>query len=105
MNLCVAVLKLGGLLRTKDMPHKNSILYNVREVLILLLNCTFVFLVCVYLFVARGSFSDKIENIAYAITLTVFTLKTNEIMFRSDEIQHIVKTVQENFLFMELNYA
>ena len=50
-----------------------------------------------YLFVARGNFSDTIENIAYAITLTVLTLKMNVIMFRSDEVQHIVKTVQENF--------
>jgi hypothetical protein len=38
-----------------------------------------------------------IETFAYSITLTVVGLKMNVIMFRSDEVQHIIKTVQENF--------
>jgi hypothetical protein len=51
----------------------------------------------VYLFVARGNFSDMVETIAYTITLTVFSLKMNVILFRGDEVEHIVKTIQENF--------
>jgi hypothetical protein len=98
MALCVAIMKLGGLMRTKDMPHRDSILYNVRQAILLLLYYTFVFSIFVYLFVAWGNFSDIIETISYAITVTVTTLKMNVIMFRSDEVQHIVKTVQENFL-------
>ena len=38
-----------------------------------------------------------IETIAYSITLTVLAMKMNVIIFRSDEVQRIVKTVQENF--------
>jgi hypothetical protein len=102
MGLCVAILKLEEILRTRDMPHRNSILHNVRQALVLLLYSTFIFSVFVYLFVAREIFSDMIENIAYeniayAITLTVLTSKMNVIMFRSDKVQHIVTTVQENF--------
>ena len=97
MELCVAVLKLGGLLRTRDMPHRDSILYNVRQALLLLLYYTYAFSIFVYLFVAWGNFSDMTETIAYTITMTVISLKMNVIMFRSDEVQHIVKTVQENF--------
>jgi hypothetical protein len=97
MDLCVAILKLGGLLRTRDMPHRNSILYNVRQALLLLVYYIYAFLTFVYLFVAWGNFSDMIETIAYIITVTVVSLKMNVIMFRSDEVQHIIKTVQENF--------
>jgi hypothetical protein len=97
MELCVAILKLGGLLRARDMPHRHSILYNVRQALVLLLYYTFTFSMFVYLFLVWGSFSDMIETIAYSITLTVLALKMNVIIFRSDEVQHIVKTVQENF--------
>jgi hypothetical protein len=97
MVLCVAVLKLGGLLRTTDMPHRESILYNVRQALLLLLYYTYAFSTFVYLFVAWGNFSDMIETISYIITMIVISLKTNVIMFRSDEVQHIVKTAQENF--------
>jgi hypothetical protein len=97
MELCVAILNLGGLLRTRNMPHKDSILYNVIKVLLLLVYYTYAFSTFVYLFVAWGNFSDMIETIAYLITLTVISLKKNVIMFRSDEVQHIVKTVQENF--------
>ena len=97
MELCVAILKLGGLLRTRGMPHRYSILYNVRQALVLLLYYAFTFSMFVYLFVTWGSFSDMIETIAYTITLTVVGLKMNVIVFRSDEIQHIFKTVQENF--------
>ena len=97
MELCVAILKLGGLLRTRDMPHRDSILYNVRQAILLLLYYTFAFSIFVYLFIAWGNFSDMIETISYTITTTVTTLKMNVIMFRSDEVQHIVKTVQENF--------
>jgi len=97
MELCVAVLKLGGLLRTRDMTHRDSILYNVRQAFLLLVYYTYAFSTFVYLFVAWGNFSDMIETIAYLITVTVISLKTNVIMFRSDEVQHIVKTVQENF--------
>jgi hypothetical protein len=97
MELCVAVLKLGGLLQTRDMPHKDSILYNVRQGLVLLVFYTYAFSTFVYLFVAWGNFNDMIETIAYLITLTVISLKKNVIMFRSDEVQHIVKRVQEIF--------
>jgi hypothetical protein len=97
MELCVAILKLGGLLRTRYMPHRNSILYNVRQGLLLLVYYTYAFCVFAYLFVAWGNFSDMIETNAYIITMRVISLKTNVIMFRSDEVQHIVKTVQENF--------
>ena len=38
-----------------------------------------------------------IETIAYSITLTVLAMKMNVIIFRSDEVQRIFKTVQENF--------
>ena len=47
MELCVAILKIGGLLRSRDMPHRYSILYNVRQALVLLLNYTFTFLMFV----------------------------------------------------------
>jgi len=97
MELCVAILKLGGLLRTRDMPHRDSILYNVRQAFLQLLHYTFAFSIFVYLFVAWGNFSDMIETIAYTITMAVISLKTNVILFRRDEVQHIVKTVQENF--------
>ena len=97
MELCVAILKLGGLLRTIDMSHRDSILYNVRQALVLLLYYTFTFSVFVKLFVVWGSFSDMIETIAYTISLTLIALKMNVIMFRSDEVRHILKTVQENF--------
>jgi len=97
MELCVAILKLGGLLRTRDIPQTDSILYNVRQAILLLLYYTFAFSIFVYLFVAWGTFSDMTETISYTITVTVTTLKMNVIMFRSDEVQHIVKTVQENF--------
>ena len=97
MELCVAILKLGGLLRTGAMPHRYSILSNVRQALVLLLYYSFTLLIFVYLFVARGNFSDMIETIAYSISLTVIALKMNVIVFRGDEVQHIVKTVQENF--------
>jgi hypothetical protein len=97
MELCVAILKLGGLFRTRDMPHRYSILYNVLQALILLLYYTFTLSLFVYLFVTWESFSDMIEAFAYSITLTVVGLKMNVIMFRSDEVEHIVKTVQENF--------
>jgi hypothetical protein len=99
MELCVAIMKLGGLLRTRDMPKRDSILYNVRQALILLVYYTYAFSIFVYLFVAWGSFSHMIETIAYIITLTVLSLKINLIIFRGDEVQHIVKTVQENFFF------
>jgi len=97
MELCVAILKLGGLLHTRDMPHRYSILYNVRQALVMLLCYSFTFSIFVYLFVARGNFSDMVETIAYTISLTVLALKMNVIVFRGDEFQHIVKTVQENF--------
>jgi hypothetical protein len=97
MVLCVAILKLVGLLQTRDMPHRESILYNVRQALLLLVYYTYAFSTFVYLFVAWGNFSDMIETISYIITVIVISLKTNVIMFRSDEVQHIVKTVQENF--------
>ena len=97
MELCVAILKFGGLMRTRDMTHRYSILYNVRQALALLIYYTFTFSMFVYLFVVWGSFSNMIETIAYSITLTVLALKMNVIMFRSDEVQHIVKTAQENF--------
>jgi hypothetical protein len=97
MELCVAILNLGGLLRTRDMPHRDLILYNIRQAIFLLVYYTYVFSILVYLFVAWGSFSDMTETIAYIITATVISLKMNVIMFRSDEVQHIVKTVQENF--------
>jgi hypothetical protein len=97
MELCVAIMKLGGLLRTRDMPHRESILYNVLKALLLLVNYTYAFSIFVYLFVAWESFSDMTETISYTITVTIITMKMNVIMFRSDEVQHIVKTVQENF--------
>jgi hypothetical protein len=97
MKLCVAILKLGGLLRTKDMTHRDSILHNVLKDLLLLVFYTYAFSTFVYLFVAWGNFSDMTETIAYIITAIVISLKTNVILFRSDEVQHIVKTVQENF--------
>ena len=97
MELCVAILKLGGLLRTGDMPHRYSILYSVRQASVLLLYYSFTFSVFVYLFVARENFSDMVETIAYTITMTVYAFKINVIVFRGDEVQHIVKTVQENF--------
>jgi len=97
MELCVAILKLGGLYRSRDMPHRYSILYNVQQALVLLLYYTLTFSIFVCLFLVWGSFSDMIETIAYSITLTVLALKMNVIIFRSDEVQRIVKTVQENF--------
>jgi len=97
MELCVAILKLGGLLHTGDMPHRYSILYNLRQDLVYLLYYSFAFSIFAYLFVARRNFSDMIETIAYTITLTVLALKMNVIVFRGDEVQHIIKTVQENF--------
>jgi len=97
MELCVGVLKLGGLLRTRDIPNRDSILYNVRQAILLLLYYTYAFSIFVYLFVVWGNFSDMTETISYTITVTVITLKMNVIMFRSDEVQHIVKMVQENF--------
>jgi hypothetical protein len=97
MGLCVAILKIGGLLHTRDTSHRASILYNVRKTLALLVYYTFTFSVYVYLFVAWGSFNDMIETIAYSISLTVIALKIYVMVSRSDEVQHIVKTVQENF--------
>ena len=97
MELCVAILKLGGLLRTREMPHRYSILHNALQALLLLVYYTFTLSMFVYLFVTWGSFSDMIETFAYTITLTVVGLKMNVIVFRSDEVEHIVKTVQENF--------
>jgi len=97
MELCVGVLKLGGLLRTRDIPNRDSILYNVRQAILLLLYYTYAFSIFVYLFVVWGNFSDMTETISYTITVTVITLKMKVIMFRSDEVQHIVKTVEENF--------
>jgi hypothetical protein len=49
------------------------------------------------MFVAWGSFSDMIETVAYTITTTVLGFKMKVIMFRGDEIQHFVQTVQKNF--------
>jgi hypothetical protein len=97
MDLCVAILKFGGLLRTKDLPRTDSISYNVRQAILLLLHYSFSLSMFVYLFVAWGNFSDMIETISYTITVIVTSLKMNVIMFRNEEVQHIVKTVQENF--------
>jgi hypothetical protein len=69
----------------------------VLKALLLLVFYTYAFSTFLYLFVAWGNFSDMIQTIAYLITVTVTSLKKNVILFRSDEVQHIVKTVQENF--------
>ena len=97
MKLCVAILKLGGLFRTKDMSQRDSILYSVLQALVLLLFCSITFSLYVYLFVTWGSFSDMIETISYTITMTVFALKMNVFMLRGDEVQLIVKMIQDNF--------
>jgi hypothetical protein len=97
MRLCVEILKIGGLLHTRNMSHRDTILYNVRKTLVLLVYYSLTISVYVYLFVAWGSFNDMIESVSYSISLTVIALKMYVIMFRSDEVQHVVKTVQENF--------
>jgi hypothetical protein len=38
-----------------------------------------------------------VETVAYTITLTILALKIRVIMFRADEIQHVVRMAQENF--------
>jgi hypothetical protein len=101
MELCVAILKLGGLWHTRDKSHKDLILYNVRRTFVLLVYYTLAFSVYVYLFVAWESFSDMIETISYIITLTLFAFKIYVMIIRGDEVQHIVKTVQENFFIHE----
>jgi hypothetical protein len=48
MELSVAILKLGGLLLTRDMPQRDFILYNVRQAIFLLVYYTYAFSIFVY---------------------------------------------------------
>jgi hypothetical protein len=98
MRLCVAILKIGGLWHTRDMSRRDAILYNVLKTFVVTVFCVITSQVYVYLFVIWGRFEDMLETIAYCITMTVFTLKLHVMLSRKDEVQHIIKTAQENFI-------
>jgi hypothetical protein len=97
MNMCVAILKIGGLWHTRNMTHRGAILYNVLKVFVVLVFCAITSSVYVHMFVAWGSFIDMLETIAYCISMTVYSLKFHVILFRSDDVRHITNAVQENF--------
>jgi hypothetical protein len=97
MRMCVAILKIGGLWHTRDMTHSGAILYNVLKTFALLMFSANTVAIYMYLFVAWGSFVDMLETYAYCITLIVYSFKFYVILFRTDEVQHIIDTVKENF--------
>jgi hypothetical protein len=98
MWLCVAILKIGGLWHTGDMSRRGAILYNVLKTFVVLVFSAIALSIYVYLFVAWGSFVDMLETYAYCISFTLYFLKFYVILFRSDEVQHIINTAQENFI-------
>lgn len=98
MGLCVSILKIGGLWHTRDMTHRNAILYNILKTFVVIVFCTITLEVYLYLLLMWGSFEDMFETIAYCITMTVLALKFHVMLFRSEEVNHIVQTIQENFI-------
>jgi hypothetical protein len=80
------------------MTHRAAILYNVLKTFVLLVFSSIALSVYVYLFVAWGSFIDMLETYAYCISMTVYFFKFYVILFRNDEVQHIINTVQKNFI-------
>jgi hypothetical protein len=98
MGLCVAMLRIGGLWHTRDMSHGNAILYNMWKTLTVGAFCVLTLQVYLYLLIMWGTSEDMFETIAYSITMTVFVLKIRLMLFKKEDVNDIVQTVQENFI-------
>lgn len=98
MGLCVAVLKIGGLWHTRDMTQRNAILYNMLRTFVVIVLGAVTLQVYLYLFIMWGSLEDMFQTTAYSISLTVLSLKYHVMLFRNEEVDNIIQTVQKNFI-------